>query len=88
MEPIELPELMNVTVHTLVDWRPAQPVEPNQALLSQMNQKRSRQSARSRKSQSFITGMSAYRMSNEEMARKRAYIEEWHSRIGDNEYPD
>ena len=42
------------------------------------------QSEHSRKRQAFITGMSVYRMTAEEKALQRTYVEEWHYRIREN----
>lgn len=71
------------TVH-LLNWNPSEPIAPNPQLLKKLNKTRRKQTASSRNRQNFITGMSIYRMSKEELTLKRLYIEEWHHRIKEN----
>jgi hypothetical protein len=72
-------------IRHLTDWSPTPEFVPTPELLAQAKKIRSRQSEHSRKRQNFITGMSAYRLSNDELSHRREYIEEWHIRISEND---
>lgn len=86
MESIDLPTAGSDLYHFhLLGLEPTVPPVPNASLMKRMTHGRSRQSAISRKRQAFISGMNAYRMSGDERAAKQAYLDEWHSRMGDNE---
>lgn len=87
MQAIELPaSLAGLRISRLLDWSPAPIIKPNHELLRKLNARRSRQSEISRQRQQFITGVSVYRMTKEELESKLAYIEEWHLRMQENEW--
>lgn len=83
MEPLELPRV-HIMVSHLVDWRAQPAPAPNPQLLRELKRARGRQTANSRKKQEFITGMSAYRPSAEEVDARRRYIDEWHARMDES----
>jgi hypothetical protein len=86
MITIQAPKNSTIKVIHILDWIEQPKPEPNFALLKKLNKGRSRQSATSKKRQNFITGVSLYRISKEELVLKRIYIEDWHHRIKENEW--
>ena len=81
---IELAD-MDLNTHMVLRVVASPVITPNLKLLTKIRKRKKTQSAISRKRQRFISGMPDYQISPDELHLKRAYIEEWHHRIRENQ---